>query len=296
MEIISVYNYRDPRQFLLDHLASRQGLDENFSVRKWAKEMELKSHSLLVLLLQGKRNIRIQHCDFIKKAVALEHNEFTYLKTLVKFTNAKTIEEKKLMEDFLHDLHPGDGFTSKEVAEFIVISDWVYMAIMAMTDLKDFKGTEEEILERLGNRATPHEVRSAMIRLMDLKLVTWSDDGKLTPTFRRISTRDDISNEGAKKYHEQVIDLAKKAVREQDLDQREFQSFTMAVAKEKIPLAKEMIRNFRAKLSKAVSGDGDNVYQTNIQFFQLTDDQDVKSKSSGVAKDLTTNEENSYVQ
>ncbi len=156
-------------------------------------------------------------------------------------------------------MNPGHDFKSKEVSEFLVISNWIYMAILAMTELKDFKGTEDEIYSFLGGKASKSEIRSAIIRLLDLKLLKWNESSKLTPTFNKITTRDDVKNEGAKEYHHQILKLAKDALEEQTLDEREFQSFSMAVPEGKIPLAKEMIRKFRAKLSKAVSNNGDYV-------------------------------------
>ena len=285
MEINSVFNYQDPRQFLLDVLSVKQRADTSFSVRKWAKVMELKSHSLLAMLLQGKRDIRVQHCDFLQKGLELATNEKAYFQTLIQYSNCKTIEEKALVNNFLQDLNPGQGFTTKDVSEFIVISNWVYMAILAMTELKDFKGTEEDICIRLGGKVAISEIRSAMIRLLDLNLVKWSEKGELQATYNRVSSKDDVSNEGVKEYHRQVLELARKAIDEQAVDKREFQSFTMAIASEKLPLAKDMIRKFRSKLSKAVSGDGDNVYQTSIQLFQLTSSPEDVSEAKSVARD-----------
>ena len=111
-----------------------------------------------------------------------------------------------------------------------------------------------------------------------VRALIWANKSKLIQLYAhycdnfhdQITTKDDVKNEGAKEYHRQVLDLAKDAIDEQSLNEYEFQSFTMAIPKEKISLAKEMIRKFRSKLSKAVSSNGDNVYQTSIQFFQLT--------------------------
>jgi len=61
----------------------------------------------------------------------------------------------------------------------------------------------------------------------------------------------------------------------------------MAVPKEKVALAKDMIRKFRAKLCKAVSGDGDNAYQTNIQFFQLTKNLGINPGDKSVVMDTS---------
>lgn len=270
MEMKSIYNYNDPRLYLLNSLEKKQEKNPGYSVRKWSKDMGLKSHSLLVMLLQGKRNLRVQHCEFLRKGLNLSKLEESYFQTLIQYQNAQSIEEKKLISTFLSDMNPGHDFKSKEVSEFIVISNWIYMAILAMTELKDFKGTEEEIFYLLGERVSKSEIRSAMIRLMDLELLTWKEGNKLCPTFNKITTRDDVKNDGAREYHRQVLDLAKEALVNDSVEDREFQSFAMAIPKDKIPLAKEMIRKFRAKLSKAVSNNGDYVYQTSIQFFQLT--------------------------
>lgn len=270
MEAINVYNYQDPRQLLLDALAEMQKERPELSVRKWAREMELKSHSLLVMLLQGKRPLRVQHTTFLSKGLGLSTNEQMYFQTLVQYQNADTIEEKNLISTFLTDLHPGGEFKSRELDEFEVLSNWIHMTILAMTQLRDFKGTEEEVCKLLGGKVTINEVRAAMTRLMNLDLLAWTDDGLLKPTYNYVTTKDDVLSRGAREYHRQVMDLAKDALEEVPLEQREFQSFTMAVAKDKVSLAKSMIRQFRQKLHKAVSGKGDNVYQTNIQFFQLT--------------------------
>jgi uncharacterized protein (TIGR02147 family) len=285
MNELSIYNYSDPRLYLLDTLAVKQKQDKDYSARKWSKDMGLKSHSLLLMILQGKRDLRIQHCDFIGKGVDLDANEFSYFQTLVQFQNAKSLREKDLIASQLIELNPGEGFKSTKVCEFKIISDWVHMAIMAMTDLKDFKGTEEQVAVALRGKVSLSEIRSAIVRLMDMKLLVWNDDGTISATCNRLSTSDDVSNEGAKEYHRQVLDLAKEAIDEQSLEEREFQSFTMAVSKEKISLAKEMIRKFRAKLSKAVSGEGDYVYQTNIQFFQLTKGPSSNVEDNSVAQD-----------
>lgn len=291
----NVYQYESSQQFLLDSLAEKQKVDPSFSVRRWSQLMGFKSHSLLVMLLKNKRKIRLQHCDYFAKGMGLGSNELAYLKTLVQFENSSSSEEKNLISNFLNDLHPGDGFTSIEVDNFKVVSNWVYMAILAMTDLKNFKGTEEEITKLLGGKATLSEVRSALVRLLDMKLLDWAEDGSLKPTHRRVTTTDDVRNEGAREYHKQVSQLAMEAVEGQHVNDREFQAFALAVPKEKLPLAKEMIRQFRSKFSKAISGNGDNVYQMNIQFFQLTQNPSQRVEVRGVAMDSKTKKEKENV-
>ncbi len=266
-----IYNHIDPRQFLLDYLSSRQINDDSFSIRKWAKEMELSSHTHLVLLLQGKRKLRKKHLEFLNRSLKLDQNQFAFFESIADYQNAKTIDERQLLSKQIASLRPESDFNIVELEEFEVISNWSYMTILASTQLNDYDGTEAYICKKLKNHMSLVEVRSAITRLMNLNLLAWNEDGKLYPTSNRVTSRNDILDEGVRKYHKQVSDLAKRALDEVDLEQREFQSFTMAVAEDKVSLAKDMVREFRSKLSSAVSGDGDNIYITNLQFFKVTD-------------------------
>ena len=261
---------------MLDYLTLRQKEDQKFSARKWSREMNLKGHSLLVMLLQGKRSLRTRHVDFLKTSLQLNKKEELFLKTLIQYENATDMKDKAHLAELLEEFHPEKNFESTLIDQFKIVSDWYYMAILAMTELKNFSGSEKEIFERFGGKLSSNEIRLALLRLKALGLLKSSPDGQLKATYKRITTANDLLNEGARIYHAQVMELAISAQEKLPLENREFQSFSMAVSEDKIPLIKEMIRNFRTKLSKAVSGNGDHVYQVNIHFFQLTEGPVVK--------------------
>jgi uncharacterized protein (TIGR02147 family) len=286
MQRINVFQYKNPRQFLMDCLDARQKSDAGFSVRAWAKELQIGSHTLLLMLLSGKRPLRLKHVPAFAQNLKLSSSERLYFQALIQYDSATDPEEKQLCSVWLSELNPGTDFKTKEMDEFLVISHWVYTAIIMMTELNQFSGTGQEISRLLKGRISPVEAQSALMRLIDLGLIIRTTDGKLQATYDRITTRDDVANEGAKKYHRASIEAASRAIDEIPLDRREFQSFTMAVRHDKLPLAKEMIRRFRSQLSSAVGaeGDGDDVYQMNLHFFQLTESQPrvVRGEDEGV--------------
>ena len=270
--MFSIFNYASPRQFLLDTLSSKQKLDPEFSVRKWAKEMDLKSHTLLVMLLQGTRPLRVKHAAFLAKGLRLSSQEKLYLQALIQFEGAEDPEEKSLYELWLSDLNPGKEFRTKEVDEFMVISHWVHMAILAITQLRDFESSAQWIHARLKSKVEISEINAALTRLLSLGLLVKNKEGKLEATFNRVTTRDDVANAGARKYHQEVLKLAGQAIDKSPITQREAQSFVLSVSHDKIPLAKEMIRKFRAQFAQAIGSDaGSEVYQMTVQFFQLTE-------------------------
>jgi uncharacterized protein (TIGR02147 family) len=272
METVSVYNYQDPRQFVRDWLTQRQKVSPDYSLRQLSKDVGFKSHALLVMLLQGKRPLKVRHAPLLANGMKLTSHERLYFQTLIQFDSAIDPDEKQLCSLWLANIHPAKAFNTREVDEFMVIAHWVHMTILTMTKLKGFQGSAEEIQRRLRKKVSIHEIHSAIERLTTMGLLKKHSDGRLEAIFARVTTRDDIANKGARKYHKGVMELASDAVEEQPVDIREYQSFSVAVDRDKIPLAKEMIRKFRAQLELAVRSEaGDEVYQTNIQFFQLTE-------------------------
>lgn len=284
METLSVFNYNQPRQFLLDSFNARKRANPAFSVRSWAKEMGVSSHALLVMLLQGKRPLRIKHASFLTKGLSLSAQETLYFQALIQLDSATTPEEKELCCVWLADLNPGKNFRIKEFDEFVSLSHWLYTALLAMTDLKNFTGDEAEVVQLLRGRVAASEVRSALQRLLDMKLLEREKSGRLKCTYKRVTSKNDIIDAGVRKYHRLSSELAIQAVEELPPEKREFQSFSLAVDKKKIPLAKELIRKFRAQFAKAVGSEsGNEICQMNIQFFQLTENHAIPdAKDEGV--------------
>lgn len=270
-----IYSYESARQFLLDTLAHAQSSDPGHSVRKWARDMGLPSHTLLVMLLQGKRPLRVKHASFLAKGLKLSFQEKLYLQALIQFESAETAEEKQLCSLWLADLNPGRDFKTRELEEWETISHWIHGAILAMSTLADCPQTPKGIASRLKGAVTAAEVSAALERLARLELIERDAvTGRLRPTCNRLTSRNDFASEGVRRYHKGVMELAARALEQVPLEQREFQAFSFAVRADRVALAKEMIRKFRSQLVQAVGADddeGDEVYQMNLQFFQLTE-------------------------
>src|SRR5437870_2736733 len=96
MNAASVFEYQNPRQFLLDSLATRQKVESGFSVRALARAMGI-SHSLLILLLQNKRPLRTKHAVSIAKGLGLTAAEQLYLQALIQFESAKSPEDRQVV-------------------------------------------------------------------------------------------------------------------------------------------------------------------------------------------------------
>lgn len=232
--------------------------------------MGLKSHTLVNLFLQGKRDIKLRHVDILSKGLKLSSQEALYLKALIQFQNSKTLEEKDLNALWISSLNPGTNFSSKEIDEYRIISDWSYSAILSILDIPDCNGTVGDLYERLQGKVPRSEIEAKILRLKSLGLVK-VEKGVLRPTYKKTFTRDDVSNAGVKEYHKQTLSLAQEAIDEVPLDLREFQSYAVSLDSKNIKKLKQLIRQFIGQIdTESQKGIADQVYQLNIQFFQLT--------------------------
>lgn len=267
-----IYEYQSARQYILDSLAARKKVEPGFSIRSFARSMGLKSHTLLIMLLQGKRPLRVKHAEFLSKGLKLNSQERLYLQALIQFESANTEEERDLCKLWMADLNPGYADQRiREIEDMRIVSHWVHTAILAFADLESFSGTAEEVTERLGGKVSLHEVRAAIERLLLAGLLIREDSGKLRGTGEIITTKNDKLVPAGRTYQAQTCELAKTALETQPLLSREFFSFSIAIDRAQIPLAKELIRKFRAQFYQAMcNSSGNDVYQMNLHFFELT--------------------------
>ncbi|MCM2324147.1 MAG: TIGR02147 family protein, partial [Oligoflexia bacterium] len=267
----SVFHYQSPRRLLLDFLAQRQRQEPAYSARRFASDIGI-SHTLLLMLLQGKRPLRIKHSAALAGAMGLSSHERLFLQALIQFDSATEAEDKALCQLWLTEIHPAGEFRIRELDEFSVIAHWLHTAILAASRIPSLDLSPEALEKRFrkwGKGITALEIRSAIERLLELGLLKRDDSGRLVATHERVTCRDDLANRGARLYHKQASELAAQAIELVPLEQREFQSFSIAVSRDKVPLAKEMLRKFRAQLAKAMSETpGEEIYQVNLQFFQ----------------------------
>ncbi len=295
MAQLDIYHYESPRQFLLDSLAEKQKSDPQFSIRAFARAMGLSSHTLLLMLIQGKRPLRVKHAGFLAKGLSLTSEERLYLQALIQMESAQNPEEKNLCKLWMSDLcPPARKGPTQEVNDLKIVSHWIHFAILTLTETEDFQGGEQEISDRFRGKVTIHEVRSALERLQSSGLLKRDEEGRLRATYQKITSADDVINYGVREHHKKVSDLAKKAIDEQAMDDREFQAFSVAMNKNKLPLAKEMIRKFRQQLTLAMkSDDADEVYQINLQLFQLTESPSrvLREEDEGVDTDFLKKKE-----
>ena len=153
----NIFNYSNPRGFLVDSFEAIKRSNPNYSVRAWSLKMGFKGHTSLLFLMNGSRKIRPQHIPNILRGIRLSDLEQLYFQSLVHLVSSENPSDKALYERVLQDLHPSKKFSYLELDQFRVISDWQHMAILEMVALEDFKNDSRWISKRLGKKISSNE-------------------------------------------------------------------------------------------------------------------------------------------
>ncbi|MCM0606217.1 MAG: TIGR02147 family protein [Xanthomonadaceae bacterium] len=281
----SIYQYRSASRYLLDRVADMQTQDQRFSVRQWSKEMGFQTHSLISMVLQGKRNLTLKQVPYLSRGLKLSTPETLFFQGLIQVENAKTPEEKRWCELWVSELRPKSIQTIREVDEYAAIADWIHPALLALSDTAASFRNASEAAKALGLKDKTHEIAAAIARLESLSLLKKTPRGYYFATCNRMTTKDDVANAGAREYHRQAAALAAEKVEPTPITEREYQSMALAIPKDKLPLAKDLIRKFRTQFSAAMeSTKADSVYQLNLHFFPLTNS---KVETKGASHEIS---------
>lgn len=274
-----LYNYSDPVEFLNALLKSKQTANPQYSLRSWVKQLGLNNVAMLSMVLNKKRRLlprlSTRISQHLLQSEQFNEEEARYFDTLVHYHNSNVSSEKIFYEKLLSSLRPDKHFSTIELDTFRVLTEWYHIIILEMTFLKDFVPDAKWIVKKMHQEITLTQAQEALDRLLRLELLKKDKNGKLSRTTKNLKTPDDIPNEHLRKLHAQMIQRSIKALEGQTVKERDITTQILSIQKERIPGAKEIIKEFRVKLSKYLeSHPGDSVYQINIQFFNTLGGED----------------------
>jgi uncharacterized protein (TIGR02147 family) len=226
-----------------------------YSLRSMAMKVKV-SPSTLSQIINKKRTISKELA--IKIVNSLSFSEPEKIKFLEPFNLNEQMQQEVTYDNFDHHLfHPEDN--------------WAVFAILNLIEIEDFLLSPTTITKAIG--ITNEKATELLEKLIRQKLITWDANGKAIRTSERMQTADGSSDRSLKIMHEKNLELAKKSLDKDDVDQRDFTSMTFAINPDQLPKAKELIRKFEDDLATfLLYGKQKQVYKLNIQLFPLSED------------------------
>jgi uncharacterized protein (TIGR02147 family) len=224
------------------------------------------------MILQGKRNPGPKLAHAFAKTLELKPTEANYFYDLIGLEKSKRNPHLHcVLLERLQKQSPKKALRFVDRDSFSAIANWYCYAIREMVDLRDFREDLEWIQKRLLFKVTKKEITDAIDSLCRVGLLQRDANGVLRYSDGTVSTSNDLHDEGLKRFHEQVLDNAKLAVRLVSPSQREISGVTFALNKEDIPKAKEILREaYQEILRISAKMDGEAIFQLETALFPLT--------------------------
>lgn len=244
------------RKLLKTTFDDLQAKAPHYSLRAFARRLGMSS-SALSEILNRKRTVTQKQAKRILEKLSFAPDLSTQI--LNRLENKKTTKLSK----------NGDTYTPLDMDQYHIVGEWYYYAILSLADTDNFSGDIEWISERLNlNKNT---VKAALERLEKMELLSRDEKGNLKATGLKFTTSTDVVNLSLRKHHYQNLELAKKSLDEDPIDERDFSFMSMAVDPERLPEIKDRVREFRRGIvAEFETGRRSEVYKLCIQFFKLS--------------------------
>ncbi|OQW50448.1 MAG: hypothetical protein A4S09_01245 [Proteobacteria bacterium SG_bin7] len=231
------------RILLQNELAKRCQRNPRYSLRAFAKSLDT-SHTVLSLVLSGKRSISKKLREKIREELGLTHPEETPVQQIT-------------------------------IDAFAIISDWYHYAILSLLEIPESTINPVWISKKLG--ITALEAKLAVERLKRLELIEYKND-RWHQTGVPIRFDNTISNSTIKNFHKQLLSKAVESLENDPKNLRDFSSMTMAIDPDHLPFAFEEIKKFRRELTQKLEklGRPKEVYNLTIQLYPISKNGDEK--------------------
>ena len=251
----------DFRVYLQNELTRRLGKNPKYSLRAFAKSLQVDSGSLSQML-SGKRAITRSNTIRIGQRLGLGPHE------IERFTSAQEQKKRGRQNNFR------DSHQQLTVDTFQTIADWYHYAILNLVEIKGFESSPRWISQKLGISQT--EANLAIQRLKRLDLIR-EEDGSYIRTSKQLKF-DRIGNDGIataaiRRFHKQALDKAVDSLEGDPIDERDITSITMPVDPSKLEQARRLIKKFRRDMWRLMEGgDPSRVYNLCVQLYPISED------------------------
>lgn len=253
---------KDFREILQDELINRCRKNPSYSLRAFAKSLNIGSSSLSKLI-HKKRNL--SRAMLMKLANRLEIDPASLANYQYNLRGSKKVQN-------------GNGTAADKYREilsdsFQLVSDWYPLAILELSRCAGFKTNPRWIAKRLG--LTLNQVNIAVQRLQRLGLLEILDNDNWKPCPDGTTSIYNESSDVARRRHQrQILERAIHALDNFPVEKRDQTAMLMAVNSKRIKAAKQRIKKFRRSLCSFLENGGprDEVYYLSVSLFPVTNE------------------------
>lgn len=248
-----------------EELQRRCDTNPRYSVRAFARALKLDAGALS-RILSGKQVPSLKVAQKLLSVLDLSAEEkSSFLSSLAKKQKSRKLQRlSSVFRNFTGSIQQKE----LSVDLYRIIADWYHMAILELTFTGDLPNDPKKIATKLGISVV--EAKLAVQRLLELELLE-EKNGVLKKTTEQLTSADkNLTTPALRKNQKQFLEKAIYSLEHDPIAERSVTSMTMAIDPEKLPVAREMIREFNRSLCEFLeSGKRTQVYNLGVTLYPL---------------------------
>jgi len=243
----SIYTYTDYREFIRDAYAAQKA-EGKLTLREFARKAGFNTHTFLANVMDNKRSLTTDSAAKVARGLGLKAAERTYLELMVKFANARTVEEKNDYYEQMCAAMPRSEIRKIGSEYYEIFRNPYVLTIRELVGLPDFIEDPKWIARKLRPQITPQQAASALQTLIDAKLLARDSKGRLVQVAADLTTGAEVRSLAVALYHKELLALAARAIDETPAKDRDISSLTLNLGKSDFDFIKRRTAAFRAEL------------------------------------------------
>jgi uncharacterized protein (TIGR02147 family) len=268
-----IYEFTDFRQYLSAWFLAKKETNRRYSHRMFARHAGQKSPSLLLSVIEGRRNLTPATVDGFIAALGLTAPEASFFSHLVQLDQAKTADARNRAWRKIAATRRFREARVVEGAGMSYLSHWFIPATRELAACADFRADPEWIAKTLRPEITVPQARRALDTLVALGMMEVHPSGKATLREASVATPHEVADLGVHNYHNGMLDRARDALLDFPQEERHFLGVTIAIPEGMLPTLKQELNAFQAHvldLCDEAQPAAERVFQVNLNLFPLS--------------------------
>jgi uncharacterized protein (TIGR02147 family) len=267
MSEIRVQDYSDYRLYLSEYFRAKKLKNPNFTWGSWARRLGLKNNTSLLKIVNGQREAGPAIQKSLSSYFSFNNYEKDYFEKLVRISKLKRKDPEASLALYNRITQRAGKSVRREIdlETFQKVSEWVFYFLRQAKKIGMDCSQPETVMEKMRFPLPKGQIKNA-IRVLK--------ESGLESTTMGLGTQNDIASMAIQRYHKSVLDLAKLALDEVPVEQREYQASVLSVKKSDIPKLKLFLRDLMDEVDEKFESknpsESNEIYQIQIQAFPLS--------------------------
>lgn len=220
------------------------------------------------MIIEGERNLSLKSLLKVSKGLGLNEQEENFLETMVKFNQAKDVQDEQRYYEELLKYSAFKNVRKTESEQYKHFGHWYVLAILEGLATKWGENSEEEMAKSLGIELS--QVQDALKLLTRLKLVEHRN-GKWQKLDAFLETPPTTGSEEMEQMYREMGAKAVEAIEKYPRSMRSHTGLTAALTYDQFLELKAKVFEMQTHLNIdfPVREEASHVFQLNIQLFPL---------------------------